>query len=206
MRRLIDLSQMIVDQMPVYPGDTPTSLIQTKFIQSDGYNNHRLEIGMHAGTHIDGPMHMTNSEEYISGLPLETFIGEGIVLDVRNQPVIRMKPEYEQLIKPEIIVLLYTGLDQLYGSRAYYNEHPVVEVDFCRFLVEKKTKMLGVDLPSPDRYPFLVHQILLENKILILENLTHLEQLLGAESFEVIAFPLKIKADGSMVRAVARIG
>jgi kynurenine formamidase len=205
MRRFIDLSQMIVDQMPVYPGDTPTSLIQTKFFQSDGYNNHRLEMGMHAGTHIDGPMHMTESVEYVSNLPLEAFTGNGMILDVRNQPVIRMKREYEQLIKPEIIVLLYTGQDQLYGSEAYYHEHPVVDVDFCRFLVTKKIKMLGVDMPSPDRYPFLVHQILLENKILILENLTHLNQLLGAESFEVIAFPLKIRADGSMVRAVARV-
>jgi kynurenine formamidase len=203
--QFIDLSQMIVTQMPVYPGDPPTNLIQTKFFRSDGYNNHRIVIGMHAGTHIDGPMHMTDSEERISELPLEAFIGAGIVLDVRHQLVIKMKIEYEQLIKPENILLLYTGYDQHYGTTAYYEDHPVVEVDFCEFLVQRKVKMLGVDMPSPDRSPFLAHQILLKNKILILENLTNLEQLLEIGSFELIAFPLKIKADGSMVRAVARV-
>lgn len=205
MGQLIDLTQVIEDKMPVYPGDTPTNLIQTKYFRSAGYNNHRLEIGMHAGTHMDGPMHMTDSAEYISELPLETFTGPGILLDVRHQPVIGMKAGYEQLITPEKIVLLYTGQNQYYGTKAYYEEHPVVEAGFCEFLAKKKIKMLGMDMPSPDRYPFLAHQILLQNRIPILENLTHLEQLLGIETFEVIAFPLKIQADSSMVRVAARL-
>ena len=58
-------------------------------------------------------------------------------------------------------------------------------------------------MPSPDRYPFTIHKKLLNNRIFILENLCNLERLAWGDDFKVIAFPLKIKGEGSMVRAVA---
>ena len=65
--------------------------------------------------------------------------------------------------------------------------------------------MLGIDLPSPDKYPFKIHKMLFNHNILIIENMTNLSELLLEESFEVITFPLKIRAEASMVRAVAKI-
>lgn len=205
MEKLIDLSRIIEDNMPVYPGDSITSLKQVKNFEVDSYNNYRLDIGMHAGTHIDSPMHLTESKEYICELPLESFIGAGCVLDVRNQPIIKEKPEYKELIKENSIVLLYTDWDKKYGKDSYYEEHPVIDISFCKLLIEKNIKMLGVDMPSPDKDPFEIHKLLLGNKIYIMENLINVDKLLGIENFEVIAFPLKIKADSSIARAVARV-
>src|SRR5665647_374201 len=205
LERLIDLSQMIVDDMPVYPGDDKTNLIQTNYLNVDTYNNHRLEISMHAGTHIDSPMHLTDSAEYISDSPLDSFIGNGCILDVRNQPIISIKPEYEGLIKANDIVLLYTSQDRYYGQLQYYSEHPVISMDFCELLLSKNIKMLGMDMPSPDQPPFHMHKLLLKAHIYLIENLTNLDKLLGVKEFEVIALPLKIKADSSMARVVARI-
>lgn len=204
MEKLIDLSRIIEDNMPVYPGDSITSLKQVKNFEVDSYNNYRLDIGMHAGTHIDSPMHLTESKEYICELPLESFIGAGCVLDVRNQPIIKEKPEYKELIKENSIVLLYTDWDKKYGKDSYYEEHPVIDISFCKLLIDKNIKMLGVDMPSPDKDPFEIHKLLLGNKIYIMENLINVDKLLGIENFEVIAFPLKIKADSSIARAVAR--
>ena len=65
--------------------------------------------------------------------------------------------------------------------------------------------MLGIDTPSPDNFPFDIHKMLLNNNILIIENMTNLDKLLFIEEFELIALPLKIKADSSLLRAVARI-
>lgn len=191
--------------MPVYPGDIRTNLFQTKYLGVNGYNDHRLDISMHSGTHIDGPMHLTESSEYISEMPLEAFIGVGSVLDVREQAVIKMKPEYRELVEDGSIVLLYTGQDKFYGSKEYYEEHPVVSRELCEFLVDKNIKMLGVDMPSPDHYPFEIHKMLLRNGIYIIENLTNLDKLLVVKNFEVIALPLKMTADSSMTRAVARV-
>ncbi len=205
MENLIDLSQMVEDDMSVYPGDIRTNLFQIKYLSVNKYNDHRLDISMHSGTHIDTPMHLIEGMEYVSELPLESFIGTGCILDVRNQSVITMKTEYERLIKDNSIVLLYTGWDKFYGSGKYYHEHPVVDIDFCRFLLGKKIKMLGMDMPGPDNYPFEIHKLLFENRACVIENLTNLDKLLGVEKFEIIAMPLKIKADSSMARVVARI-
>jgi len=205
LEKLVDLTQIIEDDMPVYPGDMKTNLVQTEYLNVNSYNNHRLEIGMHAGTHIDSPMHLTESVEYISEIPLDSFIGEGCIIDVRNQCIIKMKLEYENLIKKNSIVLLYTGLDEVYGTSQYYEEHPIIDIEFCKFLIRKNIKVIGMDIPSPDRYPFEIHKMLLQNKVYIIENLTNLHELLKVQGFEVIAFPLKIKADGSMARVVARV-
>jgi kynurenine formamidase len=201
---LIDLKHIIEYDMPVYPGEIKTTLFQTKYLSVNKHNNHRLDISMHTGTHIDSPMHLTESNTYISELPLESFISKGCILDVRNQPIIQMKEEYEALVEENSIVLLYTGADKLYGKMEYYNEHPLIGIDLCKFLIKKKIKMLGIDMPSPDKYPFEIHKLLLENDVYIIENLTNLDKLLGNKNFEIIAFPLKIKADGSMARVIAR--
>jgi len=203
--KLIDLSHEIEDGMPVYPGDTKTNLVQIKYLSTDKYNNHRLDIGMHSGTHIDSPMHLTDCKQYISELPLDPFIADGCVLDAGNQEIIELKPEYDSLVKENSIVLLYTGFDKYYGTKEYYESHPCIGIELCKFLIEKNVKMVGMDTPSPDRYPFEIHKIFFKNNIYILENLTNLGQLLNAGRFEVIAFPLKIRADSSMTRAVARI-
>lgn len=205
MTTTIDLSQYIETNMPVYPGDIETSLFQTNYLELHSHNNFRLNISMHSGTHIDSPMHLTESTEHICEKSLESFIGIGCVLDVRDEKVISMKDEYRNLIKENSIVLLYTGWDKFYGTKEYYSNHPCVSIELCEFLLEKNIKVLGMDTPSPDNYPFPVHKMLLENSKYVLENLRNLDKLLGATNFEVIALPLKLRADSSITRAVARI-
>lgn len=205
MIKLIDLSQPIETGMPVFPGDTPTTLVQTKFLDRDHHNNHVLRIGMHVGTHLDGPMHLTKSKAHMSDLPLHYFTGEGCVLDVRNQAEIAFRDEFDPLVREDSIVLLHTGHDNLYGTSGYYENYPCVSAELCSFFIKRRIKMLGIDTPSPDRYPFPIHKSLLNAGIYILENLTNVHQLLNVPQFEIIALPLKIKADGSLTRAVARI-
>jgi len=205
MEKLIDLSQTIMNDMPVYPGDMETKLYKVNNIETDSYNNFRLESCMHAGTHMDSPMHMSGNAGYISGLPLDIFVAEGCLLDVRDIRTIGMKSDYANRVAENSIVLLYTGYDRFYGEERYYADHPVVDDDLCSFFIERKIKAVGIDLPSPDIYPFPVHKSLFENDICIIENLTNLDRLINVRNFEFIAFPLKINADSSPVRAVARI-
>jgi len=201
---LIDLSHDIITDMPVHPYDDPVKLYQDKFLDRDGYNNFKLEIGMHAGTHIDSPMHMTNIDSFINEISLEMFIGKGCLLDVRDESVIKYKEEYSSIVNENDIVILFTGYYEKYGTEEYYKEYPVVDKELADFFIDKRIKMLGMDLPSPDRYPFEIHKVLFNNDILIIENLTNLLQLLSIDNFEIIAFPLKIKAEASMARVVAR--
>lgn len=208
MKNIIDLSHVIQDNMPTHPYDDKAKLYEDKTLDRDKFNNSRLEIGMHVGTHIDAPRHFLNSDKYIKDFQLEQFIGNGCLLDVRGESVISLKKEYYNLVQENDMVLLYTGFDSLFGKVDYYenfNNHPIVDIELANFFVEKNIKLLGMDMPKPDNYPFEIHKLLLSNDIFIMENLTNLQKLLGISSFEVIAFPLKIEAEASIVRAAAKI-
>ncbi|HHT35797.1 MAG: cyclase family protein [Candidatus Wallacebacter cryptica] len=203
---IIDLTHEITDQMPVYPGDSATRLTHARVFTSDSYNNYDLSINMHTGTHIDGPMHLTASQTYLNEIDLSTFIGEGCVIDVSAEPnVIRGKSEYEEIINGKQIVFFHTGHSKTFGQPAYFCEYPVLSLDIAELIVKNKVKMIGLDTPSPDKDPFDVHKYLFEHGVLIIENLTRLDQLLDYKSFEVIALPLNIKADSSIARVVARV-
>ena len=200
-----DLSHTISDQMPCYPGDLQVTLKQQAFYQIDGHNNFALSTGMHSGTHLDGLMHLTESLTRIAELPIELFAGKGLLVNVCGQSEIDLPESAFDALSTGSIVLFYTGFDQFFGKEEYYNTYPSISEATARHLVKKGVKMIGMDFPSPDYAPYNIHKILLGNNILILENLTNLASLLPYREFELLAFPLKIEADSSPVRVVARI-
>lgn len=73
MPKFIDLTRIIEDGMAVYPGDDETILRQSRQLDKDGYNNHRLEISMHSGTHIDGPHAHDKLRKTHSGFPVRNL-------------------------------------------------------------------------------------------------------------------------------------
>ncbi|HRX17191.1 MAG TPA: cyclase family protein, partial [Spirochaetota bacterium] len=200
----IDLSHSITDNMPVHPYDGNVSLCQDKFLHKDKYNNFVLQTGMHAGTHIDTAMHLTESNRYIGQISLESFAGRGVLLDVRGENEIMYRESYADNVKQDDIVILNTGFSEYYGTENYYTDHPVVSEELSHFFVKKKIKMLGIDMPSPDRYPFEIHKKLFSADIHIIENMTNLSELLSVVQFQVFAFPLKIMSEASPARVVAR--
>jgi len=200
----VDITHNFDGQTPVYPGDLGTSLIKQKSIENDRYNAYVLRASLHTGTHIDVPMHLLHDTRMAKDFSVDRFSGNGVFLDVRNEKVISMKPEYRGRVREDDVVLLYTGCDTHFHEKEYFTNHPVVGEDFAEFVVGRKIKMLGMDLPSPDPPPFSVHKALLQNGIFLLENLANLGALVGMEKFEVIALPLKISAEASPVRAVCR--
>ncbi len=160
---------------------------------------------MHAGTHIDLPGHLLRSPTLFDELPLDRFIGNGCLLNVSGEDVIPMKEEYLQLVKKNDIVLLYTGFDRQFGRKTYFAQHPVVSIELAAFLINAEVKLIGMDLPAPDKYPFKVHKMFFKRGIFIIENMTNLDRLIDVGDFEVIAFPLKVRAEASPVRVVAKV-
>lgn len=202
--KYIDLSHKIDNGIPVYPGDMEVSLVQKKSVERDEYTAYSFSTGLHAGTHIDCPMHLLKTDRTMAEYPMECFVGRGCLIDARGESEIDYITDYDNKINRGDIVLILTGTDEFYGNEDYYNKHPVITEKLAHFLVSKEIKMLGVDMPSPDFPPFSVHKLLLRKEIFILENLTNLKQLLSIENFQVFAAPLKICAEASLTRAFAR--
>lgn len=201
--KIVDLTHTFGNETPVFPGDDKTQLEQVNFLEKDYYNAYRLETGLHTGTHIDMPMHKTDDKRFASEFAVERFIGKAFLIEAVGEKIVELKPEHEQIEKDDI-VLVHTGFDKFYSEDKYFSAHSVISDELSEFLINRKIKMIGIDTPSPDSFPYKTHEKYMAADIFILENLANMEQISGWQNFEVIALPLKIEAEASPVRVVAR--
>lgn len=204
--KYIDLTHEIHSEMSISPYDNKPIFKRVKFLKEDDYNDTRLTSTMHIGTHIDAPSHMLDSSKMISDYPITKFIGKGVLLDFSNQKQITLREEDKDRIVEDSIVLINTGMDKKIGADEYYNDHPQVSIELCKYLVEKKIKILVLDFFSPDSFPSLIHKTLLSNEILIVENVKDAHLLKSDSEFTLYMIPIKISAEGAFIRAFAEVG
>lgn len=199
---VIDLTHSLGNSTPTHPLDERPTLIKNRTLQRDHYNDWQLCTGMHVGTHIDGPGHLTDSKELLSNKSINSFIGNGYLIDARNKQIdaslLQHFPKEDGLI-----VLIMTGYDKHFNSPEYFTDHPVIAPEFAEALVNYGVKMVGIDFFSPDHYPFAIHQTLFAHNILLIENLANLEELIEIENFWVVALPLKTETDSALARVIA---
>lgn len=200
--KFIDLSVPLNEKTPVYPGDPVTKIEPGGVLEKDGYEDHYVCAGTHVGTHVDAPSHMVAGGITLNQLPLERFSGRGVYVKAGKN--LTLDAVIKVPIQKGDIVLFHTGMSDVYHQADYYENYPAITEELGHYLVEKKVKMVGVDMCSVDHEPFPVHRILLGEGILIIENLTNLSALESKE-FRVYAFPLKLELDGSPTRVVAEL-
>lgn len=200
--RLLDLSVPINERTPVYPGDPKTKVEPAGIMAKDGFNDHYVSIGTHAGTHIDAPLHMIDGGKSLDQMPLEQFVGRGVLVEVKDKKF-DLAAVQQAGVQKDDIVLFHTGFSDIYHQPEYF-EHPSITEEIANYLVEKKVKMVGVDMASPDHPPFKIHKILLGGGVLIIENLTDLAQLAGKD-FTVYALPIKLQIDAAPARVIVQM-
>ena len=199
---LIDLSVLLNEKTPVYPGDPETKIKEAGILGKENYRDHYVCVGTHVGTHMDAPSHMADDGANLDAIPLERFTGRGIYIKVGKS--FDLAEVQKADIRTGDIVFFHTGMSDHYHEKAYYENYPAISEDIANYLVEKKVKIVGVDMCSVDHEPFPVHRILLGVGVLIIENLTNLGVLSGKE-FRIHAYPVKLELDGAPVRVVAEI-
>ena len=201
--QIIDLSVVINEQTPVYPGDPATKIAQAGVFAKDGWNDHYISFGTHVGTHVDAPMHMIENGRGLNQIPIEQFTGPGRYIKVDGS--FDLETIKQAKIQEGEIVLFDTGMNAKYLEQAYFEDYPVMSEEIANYLVGLKVKMVGFDTCSPDNQDgFPIHKILLGGNVLIIENLTNL-QVLADKNFKVYALPLKLEIDGSPSRVIAEV-
>jgi kynurenine formamidase len=208
--RLIDLSHVIHEGMPVYPGTEQPSLVVACTVREHGFLEKKLTMFSHTGTHMDAPAHMIESGACLDSFPVDRYFGKAVVIDagcgrdgkIGLQNLLPRKAE----IAVCDFVLLRTGWSRLWGREEYFSGFPVLEPETARWLVGQGVRGVGVDAISvdpTDTDSFEVHGVLLGGGLVIIENLTNLEEL-PPSGFHFSCLPLRLRdADGSPVRAVA---
>lgn len=78
--KIIDLSQTIHSDMPVYPGDPEVNVSLVHTYKTHSWTLRKLELSTHTGTHVDAFSHMHESLASLDEIPLERFFGEARVV------------------------------------------------------------------------------------------------------------------------------
>lgn len=203
--KYIDLTHTLDTDTPVFPGDEPFSLVAAQSCAEDGQNLVTIVTNMHAGTHIDAPMHMLERGASIDRYDIGRFAGRGVVIDVRGSTHVTRDVLDGRSFGRGDMVLFCTGHSSLWKRDGYFTDYPEFDVSVAEVLAAAKIGAAGFDAPSPDRDPYPFHRELLSHDVLIVENLTGLESLIGLVNFELFIVPLKIRAEAALVRAFARV-
>jgi len=194
---------------PVFPS-YPIPIVHTwTSVKEHGFYSNLLVLAEHTGTHVDAPAHVLEGGETIDLIPLERFMGEGIVVDASALPpkASITKSFLEEALRGHgvgrgWIVLIMTGYEAKAGTPQWF-EHPGLDGTAADYLAELGINAVGIDAPSVDHPPYPAHEKLLRSGVAIYENLTNLKPLIG-KRFKFIGVPLKIvKGSASPVRALA---
>ncbi|PLX13028.1 MAG: hydrolase [Marinilabiliales bacterium] len=207
---IVDLTHTLKNNMTFYPGSGEPVFNNIRSIETDGYNQIELKINTHTGTHIDAPVHIVPCTKSLDEFDLDKFIGPACVIDcsqVKEISVDLLK-ENESRIKNVDFILFYAGMQENWNSDQYFNEYPTLTEEAAKWLTDFNLKAVGFDYISVDKmddFSLINHNILLKNEILIIENMTKLDQLISKD-FELNCIPLKIEnSDGAPVRVFARM-
>lgn len=199
--KFVDLTLPIDNKIPTFPGDPVPEIKQFLVHEKDGVNVSTIFISSHFSTHLDSAFHFVPDGKKLDEYPIEKFVGDGILVDVRGEEIINSDLKN---VKEDDIVLFLTEHTHKINSNEFFENPPIISMRTAKMLVEKKVKMVGIDSFSPDSEPFDVHKLLLRNDILIIENVINLDKLIK-KKFKVFAFPLKLHTDGSPCRVIASI-
>lgn len=207
--KIIDLTHTIHPDMPVFPGTEQPIFEKANTLENDGFQEAKITMYSHTGTHIDAPAHMFSNGPYLDNLQIEHFIGKATVLDFSDKKLQlidldSIKP-FKEKIKNVDFVIIKTGWSRYWGNKKYYEDFPSLSEESAKWLCQFNLKGIGIDAISIDdsnSTAFTIHKILMLKNILIIENLTNLDSI-NNEYFILSIMPLKNKnADGSPVRAI----
>jgi arylformamidase len=213
-KKVYDLTQPLFHNCPGWPDFPPPTVERMLFIPHDICNVEKISINTHTGTHIDAPYHFFHDGAPLDKVPVETWVGEGIVADVSHKgdksPVTAMDLEKAAShMKKGDILMLYTGRGKLRGfNEAYLKNWPSVDESGAQWIVDHGTKIIGTDGLGIEMYGFetpVVHRIILGAGIPIVEE-AYLEEIapLGKRRWVFVCLPLLLKdAGGCLARVIA---
>jgi len=163
--QIFDLTQRLSIHTPPWPSYMPLGIQYFKRIagahQGQGANGQIITTSNHVGTHMDGEIHFHASGRSIGDVPLEEWIGPGVVADISDEvgdydlyspDMITSRVE----VKPGDILVINTGYhryawDQKESDEVrYFVKHPGPNPEFHKWALEMKIKWIGVDCGSAD--------------------------------------------------------
>jgi kynurenine formamidase len=230
----VDLSYSY-DESTIYWPTSPTSFVLTELARGTAeggyfYSAYSFSTPEHGGTHLDAPVHFSETGRTAGEVPVRQLVAPGAVIDMSEAAsrdpdalldlaTVRDWESRHGPLAEGTIVIVRTGWGRRWaeGAKAYLGDDtpgdasnlhfPGYGEEAARYLVEeRKVGALGIDTASIDHGPskdFAVHRIAAARNVIGLENVAEAQEL-PETGFWVVALPVKIgKGSGGPVRILA---
>jgi arylformamidase len=208
---IFDISRPLFNGLAPWPGDTAFQYeLKWKMAEGATVNVGAVEMGVHNGTHADAPFHFQPDGIMIDQVPLDTYVGDAVVVDLtekfqsgrRAEIAIADIASCSDALEAAPRLLLKTGAWSDPGK--FPEKIPVIAADVPAWLQSRKVKLLGLDLPSVDPIDakaLVNHHALTGAGVAIVESLDLSDVNAGIYHFS--ALPLRINGgDAAPVRAI----
>ncbi len=225
MSRLVDLTAPLghpdLCEVPTFP---PVEYWRFHEHPTHGRQNSAVRMAIHQGTHLDAPSHFFPDGANIDEMPLETFCGRAVKIDLREtvqeagpitRAMIEASPGFEPGRLDGAIAVTWTGWakEKLF-TPGYFATNPYLDTEACHFLCDCGMKALcmdhGIDPGMQDDFvahheDSPGHRAVLGRGVPLIEHVINLETFEESE-FEMFAFPVKLyRIEGAPARVVARL-
>lgn len=216
--RLIDLSQPLGPEIPRFSPDAPAPVVSPYMSHAEAaasgrYEGCSCEISQISFvtsmcTYLDSPYHFDPDGPRIHQIALDQCVLPGVCLDCRlleaRQPIPEAVLDGVDVVGKA--VLFCTGWSAYWDHPHVYERYPFLTREIAERLRAGGAKLCGVDYLAADNMADPtrpVHTTLLRHRILIVENLTGLDSLIGRD-FVFHAAPVKVVGAAAFpVRAYA---
>ena len=162
---MLDMTLPFSVQTPQWANYEPLSVKYVKRVGGQyfglGRNSSMCKASFHLATHMDGEKHFYPSGRTIGQVPLEEWVGPGVIADISHlvSDASVYTPEMIESVvdvQEGDILITKTGWGR-YGWNSpdsdefrYMIRHPGPSPDFSQWCIDKKLKWLGVDAVSQD--------------------------------------------------------
>ena len=207
-----DVTVPLANDLPTYPGDPEVQIDDYRSIaRGDSANVSVVSFGAHSGTHVDAPAHFIGGGDKVEELPLESLIGEALVVVVPDEYVVIDKAFVSSHVPPGTERVLFETRNSMFWSeipRVFHTDFTHLNLEAATWLRDHGAKLIGIDYLSIERFKsgnHEVHLALLSKGMVILEGLSLFA--IPAGRYELICLPLRLRSelgDGAPARAVLR--
>jgi len=205
---IYDISMILRETMPVWPGDEPFHRqVDSQIVAGDGLNLSSLQMTAHCGTHVDALYHLLEDGATVDAIPPGVLIGPAHVMDIQNPKMITQRELREREWTGVERVLLKTANSAGIVQRdTFATDFVGMEADAAEFLTAKGLLLVGVDYLSVDPFDAPhspAHRALLKAGTVIVEGLDLSAVTPGR--YEMFCGPLRIAGgDGAPARVFLR--
>ncbi|MYA88960.1 MAG: cyclase family protein [Boseongicola sp. SB0662_bin_57] len=224
---VVDMTHVLDDGFPTYFGTPGITISRVNDFAEDGFNAFALDLGEHAGTHVDAPLHFSEDGQAVNEIPARNLVCPLCVVDVAaraaDDPDTQVTPDdlsewigANGEIPDGACVAMHSGWAGRAGGDGFRNaddggvmHFPGFHAESARMLIEETGAVaMAVDTLSLDHGPsrnFATHHVWLPSNRYGIECLAGLDRVPAFGATLVVGAPKHRGGSGGPARVLALV-